>query len=145
MLHRIAWDCKMPAMLFQASLFRTFQRILDSKLDQHKEMAKFAIFIIRKFIEVAKTNGKVYMELLFWKTVRDAFDIEQGYGSYQEKSHSTKQVWSEEEELELRRLYDEFMNRQNAEDNENEGGGSMYYILTVYSFTFVLFKLTYNN
>jgi timeless len=39
---------------------------------------------VRKFTEVASTNSKVYMELLFWKTPRDAYDIEQGYGSYQE-------------------------------------------------------------
>jgi hypothetical protein len=36
MLHRIAWDCKLPSMLFQASMFRTFQRILDSKLEKDK-------------------------------------------------------------------------------------------------------------
>jgi timeless len=42
------------------------------------------VFIVRQFTEVARTNNKVYMELLFWKTPRDAYDIEQGYGSYQE-------------------------------------------------------------
>lgn len=36
MLHRIAWDCKMPAMIFQASIFRDFQRILDSRHLEHK-------------------------------------------------------------------------------------------------------------
>ena len=36
MLHRIAWDCKMPAMIFQASIFRIFQRILESKSPAHK-------------------------------------------------------------------------------------------------------------
>ncbi|KAJ9574814.1 hypothetical protein L9F63_008013, partial [Diploptera punctata] len=122
LLHRIAWDCKMPAMLFQASLFQTFQRILDSKLDHHKELAKFAVFIIRKFTEVAQKNGKVYMELLFWKTMRDAYEIEEGYGSYQEKSHSSKNVWTEEEEEELRRLYEEFTRRSNMEDGENDVG-----------------------
>jgi hypothetical protein len=50
-----------------------------------QELATFALFIVQKFIEVATTNSKVYMELLFWKTARDAYDIEQGYGSYQEK------------------------------------------------------------
>lgn len=29
MLHRIAFDCKMPAMLFQMSLFRTFKLIME--------------------------------------------------------------------------------------------------------------------
>jgi len=32
MLHRIAFDCKMHVMLFQASIFRTFQRILQDPL-----------------------------------------------------------------------------------------------------------------
>jgi timeless len=50
-----------------------------------QELATFALFIVRKFTEVAKSNSKVYMELLFWKTSRDAYDIEHGYGSYQEK------------------------------------------------------------
>lgn len=36
MLHRIAWDCKMPGMMFQASMFRVFQRILESKHPAHK-------------------------------------------------------------------------------------------------------------
>lgn len=43
MLHRIAWDCKAPAILFQASLFRTFQRILDSKQGKHKVSMKHSI------------------------------------------------------------------------------------------------------
>ena len=29
MLHRIAWDCKMPGMMFQASVFKTFQKIMN--------------------------------------------------------------------------------------------------------------------
>lgn len=36
MLHRIAWTCKMPGMIFQASIFRIFQRILESKDPTHK-------------------------------------------------------------------------------------------------------------
>ena len=50
-----------------------------------QELVKFAVFIVRKFTEVAQKNGKVYMELLFWKTMRDAYEIEEGYGSYLEK------------------------------------------------------------
>lgn len=40
MLHRIAWDCKMPGMMFQASMFRVFQRILESKHPGHKVIWK---------------------------------------------------------------------------------------------------------
>lgn len=38
LLHRIAWDCKMSGMIFQASIFRSFQRILESKDPAHKVM-----------------------------------------------------------------------------------------------------------
>ncbi|KAJ1527684.1 hypothetical protein ONE63_007643 [Megalurothrips usitatus] len=36
LLHRIVWEAKMPGMLYQASLFRSFQRVLKSPLPQHK-------------------------------------------------------------------------------------------------------------
>lgn len=36
LLHRIAVECKMPAMIFQASIFRIFQRIFDSRNPEHK-------------------------------------------------------------------------------------------------------------
>lgn len=109
MLHRVAWDCKCPSMLFQASLFRTFQRILHSDSEQFQELKKFAIFIIRKFQDIATDNPKVYMETLFWKTVSDAQEIEHGYASYDNKQGSNH--WTEEEELELKKLY--FENQQN--------------------------------
>nr|CAD7410265.1 unnamed protein product [Timema poppensis] len=166
MLHRIVWDINMPAMLFQASLFRTFQRILHSRNEQFKdsltntfipsrqlelnrwpisellspprrdvheqfsssrakegqtllcvkaeELSKLAVFVVRKFTEVAATNKKVFMELLFWKSNKDAYDIEQGYGSYTAQTHSSKQAWGEEEEDELRRLYQEFMSKEDG-------------------------------
>lgn len=41
MMHRLAWDCKYPVMFFQASAFRTFQKILTSKLDQYKVRCLF--------------------------------------------------------------------------------------------------------
>lgn len=43
LLHRIAWEAKMPAMLFQASLFRSFQRIFKSTLPHHKVRAQPAL------------------------------------------------------------------------------------------------------
>jgi hypothetical protein len=35
-----------------------------------RELAKFAKFVVQKFLAVAATNKKVFMELLFWKTAR---------------------------------------------------------------------------
>ena len=43
MLHRVAWDCKMPAMLFQLSLFKTFQMIMNdprAKIDPTVKVRK---------------------------------------------------------------------------------------------------------
>ncbi|XP_065210655.1 protein timeless homolog [Planococcus citri] len=115
LLHRIAFDCKYSSILFQASVFRTFQRILDSTEEQHKELQKFAVFIVRKFIEVAKKNDKVYMELLFWKGHKEAYEIEEGYGSLA-SANSGKVAWTEEQEDELRRLSAEYENDKPSED-----------------------------
>ena len=46
MFHRIAWDCKMPAMMFQASLFKIFQKILDDPRYQTDSSLKVRIIQI---------------------------------------------------------------------------------------------------
>ena len=96
-------------------------------------MAKFGIYIVRKFAQVSLDNPKVFAELLFWKTARDAAEIELGYGNYKELSFhfvtflvyllisllrqcrpnsESRSAWTEEEEDELQRLYEEFKNVQ---------------------------------
>ncbi|XP_066907023.1 protein timeless homolog [Halyomorpha halys] len=115
MLHRIAWDCKLPSMLFQASLFRKFQQIMESMDPSHKELARLAKYIIQKFTEVASTNKKLLLELLFFKNAKDAYEIECGYGSFQEKSKSAAMAWEEHEEDELRRLHDEYKRTKPSE------------------------------
>ncbi len=62
-------------MLFQATIFTVFQRIwADLRLrpdDQNlRELAKFAQFILRKFMHAAAKNKKIFMELLFWKSAK---------------------------------------------------------------------------
>ncbi|XP_050450903.1 protein timeless homolog [Cataglyphis hispanica] len=116
MLHRIAWDCKMPAMIFQASIFRIFQRIFKSKDPAHKELQKFAVFIIRRFIEVAQKNRKSYMELLFWKTTRDATEIVDGYNAETSNKKVSRAVWTEVEEDELRALFMEHQTNKYPQD-----------------------------
>jgi len=59
---------------------------------------------MRKFTEVAKKNKKVFMEILFWKELKTAFEIEEGYDADQ----ITKTNWSEEQEDELHRLHEEY-------------------------------------
>ncbi|XP_031834411.1 circadian regulator timeout [Nomia melanderi] len=116
MLHRIAWDCKMPGMMFQASMFRVFQRILDSKYPGHKELQKFAIFIIRRFIEVAQKNRKAYMELLFWKTTRDATEVVEGYNAETDNKKVSRSLWTEAQEDELRTLFMEHQTNKYSQD-----------------------------
>lgn len=109
--HRIAWDCKLPAMFFQASLFCVFQQAMEDPRqlsnDSVKEIVKFAVFILRKFFRMTENNTKVFMELLFWKTNKEALEIEFGYAEQASGKQAAKQIWREEEEEELRRLFEE--------------------------------------
>ncbi|XP_043579591.1 protein timeless homolog [Bombus pyrosoma] len=116
MLHRIAWDCKMPGLMFQASMFRVFQRILESKYCGHKELQKFAVFIIRRFIEVAQKNRKAYMELLFWKTTRDATEVVEGYNAETDNKKVPRSLWTETQEDELRTLFMEHQTNKYPQD-----------------------------
>ncbi|XP_074652885.1 protein timeless homolog [Tubulanus polymorphus] len=112
MLHRIAVDCKMVALLFQLSLFRVFHSVLNGATKSYKELVTFAQYVLRKFFEIAEKNKKVFMELLFWKNVRDAVELTEGYGSYQSEATRVKQLWTEEQDAELLHLYDEFKDRE---------------------------------
>ncbi|KAJ3665891.1 hypothetical protein Zmor_001356 [Zophobas morio] len=115
LLHRIAFDCKMYVMVFQVSIFRTFQKIYANKdFPEYRELVKFATYIIRQFIKVTEVNKKVYMESLFFKNRGEAYEIEYGYGS-NHKSVSSRS-WTEEEEDELRRLFMEHQQNQLEED-----------------------------
>ncbi|XP_052803681.1 protein timeless homolog isoform X2 [Mya arenaria] len=108
MLHRVAVDLHYIGMVFQASLFRVFQKILNTPLarsSRYKELAKFGAFVVRNFVEVASNNRKAFMELLFWKTNKEAIEIVEGYGSYQSKG---KVTWTEDAEMEVRRLFEEY-------------------------------------
>lgn len=60
---------------------------------------------MRKFTEVTKKNNKVFIELLFWKELKTAFEIEEGY----DVDHKKATNWSEEQEDELHRLHDEYV------------------------------------
>ncbi|XP_053603776.1 protein timeless homolog [Plodia interpunctella] len=118
MLHRVAWDCQRPSMMFQATLFLIFQRVLAYPMPMFKELEKFAIFILRKFTEVASKSEKVFIELLFWKNPKDCAEIEHGYTLYtDQKDKPGKGAWSEEQEEELRNLYME--NQSNPENDQD--------------------------
>jgi timeless len=45
-LHRIAFDCKMPAMIFQLSIFKTFQKIMDDPRAKTETTVKVWFIVI---------------------------------------------------------------------------------------------------
>ncbi|XP_033100607.1 protein timeless homolog [Anneissia japonica] len=113
LLHRVAVDLHMEPLLFQLSLFRVFQKLLNdsvSKLPEYKEIVKFAKFIMRKFFECLETNKKLFVEILFWKDVKEAYELTEGYGSLAAENSNRQKTseWKEEEEEELRMLYDQY-------------------------------------
>ncbi|XP_008482101.2 protein timeless homolog [Diaphorina citri] len=109
MMHRIAVDCKMPAFLFQASIFVTFQKLLQKEEPRLKELTTFAKFIVRKFVSTSMKNRHVFMEVLFWKSVKDAYEIEEGYDSQPKGgAGAMRGTWQEHEEEELKRLFMEY-------------------------------------
>lgn len=48
-----------------------------------QELRQFSRHVVRKFMETLQANDKAIMELFFWKSTKDAFEITEGYGSYQ--------------------------------------------------------------
>lgn len=68
----------------QVSLFRIFQQVFDAPKDpRYEEIRRLGIYTVRQFVELAPKNPKIYAELFFYKTVREANDIENGYdGNY---------------------------------------------------------------
>ncbi|EEC16078.1 timeless, putative [Ixodes scapularis] len=116
MLHRLSWDLKMSPLLYQASVFKSFQAILrdyrslaaTSISEDLRELARLATFVVRDFVETARDNKLAFVELLFWKNTKDAYEIKHGYGSSAKSAHSGKVTWTEEQEYELKALYDRY-------------------------------------
>lgn len=122
LLHRIAVGCKMPAMLFQAPLFRIFQRVFHAPKDAHDaELRRLGVYVVRQFTALAPKNPRIYAELLFYKSIKEANAIEMGYediyGNSVGVGGGAKGAWSEEQEEELRRLYME--NQANPESDQD--------------------------
>ncbi|XP_060898705.1 protein timeless homolog [Labrus mixtus] len=105
MLHRLAVDLRMDALLFQLSVFNLFNKILsDPAAAAYKELMTFAKFVLNRFFAVAAKNNKAYVEILFWKNVGAVREMTEGYSH---DGEGKKPSWTEEEEEELRKLYEE--------------------------------------
>uniref|UniRef100_A0AAY4E0P9 Timeless circadian clock n=1 Tax=Denticeps clupeoides TaxID=299321 RepID=A0AAY4E0P9_9TELE len=109
MLHRLAVDLKMEGLLYQLSVFCLFNKILgDPAAAAYKELVTFAKFVLSRFFAVAAKNSKAYVELLFWKNVGAVREMTEGYSKEGEDGlKKNKATWTEEEEEELRQLYEE--------------------------------------
>uniref|UniRef100_A0A8C7CSX4 Timeless circadian clock n=1 Tax=Oncorhynchus kisutch TaxID=8019 RepID=A0A8C7CSX4_ONCKI len=111
MLHRLAVDLKMDALLFQLSVFCLFNKILgDPAATAYKELVTFAKFVLNRFFALAAKNNKAFVELLFWKSVGAAREMTEGYSKPGEgcvEGSNKKAKWTPEEEDELRTLYEE--------------------------------------
>ncbi|XP_040493066.1 protein timeless homolog isoform X1 [Ursus maritimus] len=107
MLHRLAHDLKMDALLFQLSLFCLFNRLLsDPAAGAYTELVTFAKYILGKFFALAAVNQKAFVELLFWKNTAVVREMAEGYGSLDGGSSSRKPpMWTPEEEAQLQELY----------------------------------------
>ena len=138
MFHRIAVECELPALLFQASIFRVFQLIWkDLKSNPSdaslRELAKFGKFIVSKFMKVATENKKVFMELLFWKTSREATEIVEGYGTQTNSAKAKAAFWSSEEEERLSTVFGQVMEMERSGDNSDRQGDILDQIELIFS------------
>uniref|UniRef100_A0A6D2YAE5 Timeless circadian clock n=1 Tax=Takifugu rubripes TaxID=31033 RepID=A0A6D2YAE5_TAKRU len=105
MLHRLAVNLKMDALLFQLSVFSVFNKILsDPAAAAYTELVTFAKYLLNRFFALTAQNNKAYIELLFWKNVGAVREMTEGYSNDRSEAGP---AWTEEDEEELRKLYEE--------------------------------------
>ena len=83
LIHRVVFQLQRPSMCFQATLFRTFQKINQEKIELktnpvYKEIWTLGKFILGKFFQCMQENEKLPVELLLWTTQRDWEPIMKG-------------------------------------------------------------------
>lgn len=121
------WAIVRSSCTWQAKLFRLFQEVLSAPPTKHAdELRKLAIYMVRQFGVAAEKNPKIYAELFFWKTIRECNDMENGYEGSAADNGGGKKGWSEEQEDELRRLFEE-----NQANPENDNGNQRHWLMVV--------------
>lgn len=121
MLHRLAWDLKAYPLLFQVSVFKSFQGILNDRNtlppervdDTLKELARLATYVVRNFVTMAQSNKLAFAEILFWKNKKDVYELVHGYGASEKKA--CKVAWTEEQVYELKVLYERYKDEATPE------------------------------
>jgi timeless len=54
---------------------------LASQTFLSQELQKFSRHIVQGFLHMSASNPLMFVELLFWKTSRDCYELEMGYGT----------------------------------------------------------------
>ncbi|KAM7543060.1 hypothetical protein Aperf_G00000000409 [Anoplocephala perfoliata] len=87
LLHKIVVKQNLPGAVFQLRLFQVFQAIIHDpvvgKLEELKELLRFAKYILRKFFVAFERSRTVVVEALFHKSIREAAEAYAGYGTYE--------------------------------------------------------------
>ena len=137
MLDMIARKCDFLPLLFQASVFRVFDRILsDPSVEgkkEYKESVDFVRWVVREFFKLALQSPCLFVEVLAWtRSQSDAALITRLYKP-EEREHKGKKKgkknddeyileqqersegkWTEDDDLALKELYEQFSAKANA-------------------------------
>jgi Timeless protein/Myb-like DNA-binding domain len=116
LLNTIAVDLKLPAMLYQLSIFQLFEEVLaDKSLKRDSrcmELYSFSKYITRSFFADTAKNPLLFVEILFWKNSRDADVAVDPKAHFQQKiDHRMAEL------LPQSRAYDQY-----DDDEEEEAG-----------------------
>ncbi len=150
MFERIAYDCHAPQCLYQLSLFHLMNKLYKDPMsrcmmnimDNNKyassqiyastytseDMFVFFRQLIGKFFEQAQANNILYTEILFFKDKKILMALGEENTNYKEayetvqstNGNKRKIAWTEEENEELKTLFDKFKKRFNDDDDEEE-------------------------
>ncbi|GMR40918.1 hypothetical protein PMAYCL1PPCAC_11113, partial [Pristionchus mayeri] len=112
MLHRVAFDLDLHPRVYMVSLFIVLDKVRarlagktskEIKKSVFYEIYQFGFHLLRKFFGTFATIGAALgPEAIFWKTPQAAYEIQFGYGSYNESKAEEKATWTEALEDELR-------------------------------------------
>ncbi|KAI0982790.1 hypothetical protein GJ496_009283 [Pomphorhynchus laevis] len=110
LLSRIAFDCKYPSFMFHLPFFRIAQKLLNDPVSNTTNFKPFKIFFLR-IIDLLFLNGNreplIYLEALFTKSMKLAYEMVEGYGKENDliSKRQSKSGWSEVEVNELKVLF----------------------------------------
>jgi len=136
MMDMIARKCNHLPLLFQASCFNVFEKILsESEADrkkEHKETVDFVRWVVREFFKLAMLSPCIFLEVFAWtRSHSDAEMIMRAYKPEERenkgrkgkktddddllKQHDGKRSkWTEDEDFELREFFEQFGHKRNA-------------------------------